>query len=243
MEMGKIGNAYLLTHIEMIVINAKAYVENGASTINVIKKGNKSVFWINMHDIQNKLGVTKSCLTIKEITGIYNTETLTKEQIKKYKRYGKELRADLTGIYIRENQLNLGFNPYDPKMRKEQPVLTKIMKALASDEILSENSGLGYRIDLHFPKHKLAIETGEKGHKDRKEYKEIERENSVKEDADWRFIRINLMKKIFMSILELIKYTITLKSHLKIFNRQEFEKLLELNSSQLLKICFQKLIV
>ena len=106
----------------MIVINVKAYAENGASTINVVTKGNKLVFWINMHDIQNKLGVTKSYLTIKQITGIYNTETLTKEQIKKYKRYGKELIADLTGIYIREEQLNLGFNPYDPIMRKEQPM-------------------------------------------------------------------------------------------------------------------------
>ena len=57
-----------------------------------------------MHEIQDKLGFKNmSDLTRKAIKGIYKTKNLTEEQIRKYKRYGKEFIADLTGIYIREN--------------------------------------------------------------------------------------------------------------------------------------------
>ena len=65
----------------MIVINAKSYAENCVHTINVIKKDNKSVLWIKMHDIQDKMGVKNiSDLTIKAIRCIYS-ETLKKGQI------------------------------------------------------------------------------------------------------------------------------------------------------------------
>ena len=74
----------------MIDINAKTYAENCVHTIKVIKKDNKSVLWIKMYDIQDILGVKNNFdLTIKAIKDVYNTETPTKEQIKKYKRYGK----------------------------------------------------------------------------------------------------------------------------------------------------------
>ena len=78
----------------MIGINAKTYAENCVHTINAIKRDNKSILWIKMHDIQDNFGVRNtSDLTIKAIKGIYDTETSAKEQIKKYKRYGKELIA------------------------------------------------------------------------------------------------------------------------------------------------------
>ena len=49
-------------------------------------KHNKSVSWIKMHDIQDKLGVkNKSDLKIKSIKDIYDTKIPTKEQIEKYK--------------------------------------------------------------------------------------------------------------------------------------------------------------
>ena len=44
-----------------------------------------------------------SDLTIKSIKYIYDAKTLTKEQIRKYKKYGKEFFDDLTGIYIHED--------------------------------------------------------------------------------------------------------------------------------------------
>ena len=56
-----------------------------------------------MDNIRIKLCVKcVSDVTIKAIKSIYNSETPTKEQIKKYKRYGKEFINNLTGIYIRQ---------------------------------------------------------------------------------------------------------------------------------------------
>ena len=56
-----------------------------------------------MDDIQDTLGgKNMSDLTIKAIKGIDNTKTFRKEQMKKYRRYGNELIAGSTGIYICE---------------------------------------------------------------------------------------------------------------------------------------------
>ena len=60
-----------------------------------------------------------------------------------------------------EFKSKLGFKQYDSVMTKEQSVLTRIMKIFASEKILLKHSVLSYRIDLYFPKHKLAIEADE----------------------------------------------------------------------------------
>ena len=85
----------------MININANTYAENCVHTIEVIKKDNKLVSWIKMHDIQNNLGIKNmSDLIIKAVQGIYKTETPTNERIENCKRHGKEFRNDVTEIYI-----------------------------------------------------------------------------------------------------------------------------------------------
>ena len=45
---------------------------------------------------------------------------------------------------------------------------------------------LGYRIDLYFPEHKLATEVDEKGNK------EIKRQKAIDKELDCELIRINL---------------------------------------------------
>ena len=65
------------------------------------------------------------------------------------------------------------------------------MKVCASKKILLQHYVLGYRTDLYFPKHKLAIQIDEKGHKDRNKYKETERQKAIEKDLDCKFIRIN----------------------------------------------------
>ena len=61
----------------MLVINANTHAENCVHTIEVIKKDNKSVLWIKMHNIQGNLGVKNmSDLTIKPIKGICKTVRL-----------------------------------------------------------------------------------------------------------------------------------------------------------------------
>ena len=101
-----------------------------------------------------------------------------------------------------EFKTRLGFNPDDPIIRKEESLSTKIKKSFASKEILLQHSALSYRIDLYFPKHKLAIEIDEKGHKDRNKYKEVERHKAIEKELGCKFIRINPDKKDFDMCVE-----------------------------------------
>ena len=55
----------------------------------------------------------------------------------------------------------------------------------------TQYSVLGYRIDLYFHKHKLAIEVDELGHADRNLSNEIERQKVLEKELDCVFIRIN----------------------------------------------------
>ena len=93
-----------------------------------------------------------------------------------------------------EFSTKLGFNQHDLIMTKEQSVSIKIMKVFCSKKIISpQHSVLSCRIDLYFPKHRLAIIDG-KGHKDRDEH-EIERQKAIEKELNYKFIRINPNKK------------------------------------------------
>ena len=58
-------------------------------------------------------------------------------------------------------------------VNKEQSVLTKTIKLFAKEEILLQHFVLNYKIDLYFPRHKLAIEVDEKEKKKKKKEKMI----------------------------------------------------------------------
>ena len=90
-----------------------------------------------------------------------------------------------------EKRLNfrskLGFKQQNIIMNKEQLVTTKIIQLFAKEEVLLQHSVLGYRIDLYFPEHKLAIEVDEKRHEDRDMHKEIERQKVIEKGLDCEF--------------------------------------------------------
>ena len=68
----------------------------------------------------------------------------------------------------RENFRNLlGFKENDMFLTKEQSVLKSIMEVFEGENMQTQYSVLGYKIDLYFHDYKLAIEIDEKGHKDR----------------------------------------------------------------------------
>ena len=63
----------------MFVINTNTYAKNCVHTIKVISKGIKSVLWIKMHNIQDKLGFKiMSDLTVKATKDICNIKTPSK---------------------------------------------------------------------------------------------------------------------------------------------------------------------
>ena len=86
---------------------------------------------------------------------------------------------------------NLGFHLHDVINTKEQTVLTSIKDAFEGKDLKIQYTVIGYRIDLYFHKHKLAIEVDELGHADRNLNNEIERQKELERKRDCVFIRIN----------------------------------------------------
>ena len=74
---------------------------------------------------------------------------------------------------------------------KEQTVLKSIKDAFEGEDMQTQYSVLGYRIDLYIHKYKLAIEVDELGHADRNLSNEIERQKALEKERDCVFIRIN----------------------------------------------------
>ena len=86
---------------------------------------------------------------------------------------------------------NLGFRLHDVINTKEQTVINSIKDAFEGENIQTQYSALGHRIDLYFHKHKLAIEVVELGHADRNRSNKIERQKAPEKELDCVFIRIN----------------------------------------------------
>ena len=96
-------------------------------------------------------------------------------------------------------------------------------------EKICKYSVIGYRIDLYFHKHKLAIEADELGHADRNLSNEIERQKALEKELDCVFIRINPDEKKFNIFKELNKiHRHIKKSTKKSLTEDLLKRLLEL---------------
>ena len=92
---------------------------------------------------------------------------------------------------------NLRFKQYDVINTKEQSVLNSIKDAFEGEDMQTQYSILGYRIDLYFHEYKLAIEVVELWHGDRNPSNEIERQKALQKVLNCVFIRINPDEKKF----------------------------------------------
>lgn len=90
------------------------------------------------------------------------------------------------------NYLGIEIGGYN-NVRKEQSTLLQIMQAFNGEDMQRQYpvSRGKYRIDLYFPKYKLAIECDEFGHFDRPEGYDETREEYIKNELNCRFIRYN----------------------------------------------------
>ena len=79
-----------------------------------------------------------------------------------------------------EFRYELAFKQHDKVLSKEQSAILNITNLFSNEKWLLQNSVLGYKIDLHFPKHKLAREVQEKGHNDRDKKKKKKKERKWK---------------------------------------------------------------
>ena len=83
----------------------------------------------------------------------------------------------------------LGFKLYDVINTEEQTLLESIKDAFEGENMQTQYSVLGYRVDLYFHDYKLAIEIDEFGHCDRTN--ENERKEEIEEELNCKFIRID----------------------------------------------------
>ena len=92
---------------------------------------------------------------------------------------------------------NLGFKLHDVINTKEQTVINSIKDAFEGEDMQTQYSVLGYRIDFYFHKYKLAIEADELGHADRNIDNEIEKQKALERELNCVFFRINPDEKDF----------------------------------------------
>ena len=83
--------------------------------------------------------------------------------------------------------------------------MSKIKAIFSAKEVLLQHFVLGYQVDAYFLKYKLAIETDERGHKDRDINQEIQRQKALGRELGCEFIRINPAKENFNVFIEIGK--------------------------------------
>ena len=127
---------------------------------------------------------------------------------------------------------NLEFRLHDVIDTKEQAVLKSIKDAFEGEDMQTQYSVLGYRIDIYFHKHKLAIEVDELGHADRNLGNEIQRQKALEKVLDCVFIRINPDEENFNILKEINK----IHGHIK---KSTKESLVDDLSKRLLELEFK----
>ena len=100
---------------------------------------------------------------------------------------------------------SLWFRLHDVINTKEQTIINSIKDTFEGENIQTQYSVLGYRIDLYFHKYKLAIEVDELGHTNRNINNEIERQKALEKELNCVFIRINPDEKDFNIFKEINK--------------------------------------
>ena len=157
---------------KMVNITKGRYESNGIEVIAV--KFAES--WLNERHIQQQLELKNLPALTKKYSEEYKKcrYELTHDPIKQpYRRF---IRNDLMDCKIimdcRANEScnlarNLGFTLHDVINTKEQTIINSIKDAFEGENMETQCTVLNYRIDLYFPKYKLAIEIDELGHNDR----------------------------------------------------------------------------
>ena len=131
--------------------------------------------WLNERHIEKKLSHKNLPAITNKYDEIYKKHRyeLVDEPIKQPNR--RFLRIDLALKIIMgcradkscSIKRNLGFKLHDVINTKEQTVINSIKDAFEGEDMQTQYSVLGYRIDLYFHKYKLAIKVDELGHVDR----------------------------------------------------------------------------
>ena len=136
-----------------------------------------------------------------------------------------------------QSQKNLGFTLHDVINTKEQTVINSIKDAFEGEDMQTQYTVLGYRIDLYFHKYKLAIEVDEIGHYDRNIDSETQRQKTLERELGCVFIRINPDAADFNIFKEINKIHMHIN---KLTKQQSKESIIDYLSQRLQGIEFVK---
>ena len=155
--------------------------------------------------------ITQKC----QLIGLADTSVQWPKNSQKYDIYINEegvhelvLKSTMSNATDFAKQL--GINIHDHKyLSKERETLSYILTVFKGENMKEQYTVDGYRIDLYFPSHKLAIECDEFGHKDRDIGYEVTRQKYIETKLACTFIRYNPDAKdfdIFIVINSIMKY-------------------------------------
>ena len=153
----------------MVDNSAETFDKNCIHIIKQLRKRKELILWLRINDIGRELDVKNIFdLVDKEIKGKFETNYLTEQQIRKYKRHESEFIENGKFMYAHEYIIipvimhckvsrlksiefrsKLGFNQYDTTLTKEQSILKSVMDAFEGENMQTQYSVLGYRIDLY----------------------------------------------------------------------------------------------
>ena len=187
------------------------------------------------NDIGKILRIKQVSVSIKNFDNseIIDTETREKYNIITYRRYKNDTRKDNSIILLtnkglkkflcisrspESSQLAKFFN-IDVNETKVTPIESTTIKIIQDtfngEEMHFQYWVDKYRVDLYFPKYRIAIECDENGHSDRDLKYELQREEHIKEKLNCTFVRYNpdsinfnisyVLNSIFRIILSFMK--------------------------------------
>ena len=104
-------------------------------------------------------------------------------------------------------------------LKTEQSVVIPLLKTFSAEKIKLQYKALEserVRTDIYFFEHKFAVEIDEKGHADRNQDKENERQTKIEKHSDGKFLTgLILMQRVLTFLLKLVKHKTTLLNQMK----------------------------
>ena len=131
------------------------------------------------------------------------------------------MQSRLSDSKIIKFRTDLGFNQINLILKKEESVVIPLLTAFPAEKIKLQHKAIKnerVRTDMYFSDHKFAIEIDEKGHTDRNQDEENERQAKIEKHSHCKYFhRINPDAEGFNIFLEIskIKDYITQSSHIK----------------------------
>ena len=206
---------------KMVDISAETWNKAEVSVIKAHENDNvnKTILLLLCISDIKKIGVVKNLYNLieKEIKGKYGLKTWVILQIRRYKiDKAKLIKGSKLSMYVHKDNLisiimqsrlsdqktikfraDLEFNQVNLILKKEQSLVILLLKAFSAKkkEIKLQHKALKnerVRTDMYFSEHKFAVENHEKGHTDRNQDKENERQIKIGKHSDCKFFyRIN----------------------------------------------------